>query len=534
MKTKKLFLAVLIVLLTGGIIFAAGGGQQTRPADGHVQISATYAMGAYDADPATMVTFDRMAQETGVRVNWILVPEVNWNERKNIMVNSGDVPDVFYRGGFSAVEIDRWGRQGVFLDLTNEIPRYMPNLSRIYQTDPTLRALSINYEDNKIYAIRGHINRFTNNLVGVKYIYKPWLDKLGIPFPKTFLEFENMLRRFKNEDPNGNGIADEFPFVFANGWSDNSSIQQFFAMFGYGYNGIRPNGGLFIENFERNGGRRAVFVPGTPNFRDAIIWLHRLFSEGLLAEEDYTGDRALFSAKMYAEPVRAGSFSAWYKDASYTTADRYDDYIEIVPPLIGPNGHQIHLTGSRHLGTQGTILVTMRGRNRLPDILRWVDNHFDRVRSFELFYGAVGVGLQQGADGMFRYIPPPAGTTPNQWIYGNSPHTGVIYIPRDAWGRDIEVFQQDVFRYGWWDKITPFLTQAQGFQMFPIAEETAFIQAEGLEINTFVKTTQARWLMQGGIQQEWDSFQSRLRTMGVERYTRIMQNQLDRFDSLIR
>ena len=39
---------------------------------------------------------------------------------------------------------------------------------------------------------------------------------------------------------------------------------------------------------------KVVFVPGTENFREAVIWLHKLFAEGLLSEEDYVGDSTIF------------------------------------------------------------------------------------------------------------------------------------------------------------------------------------------------------------------------------------------------
>ena len=44
------------------------------------------------------------------------------------------------------------------------------------------------------------------------YVYRPWLDKLGLDIPETTEEFYQMLKAFKEQDPNGNGVADEIPF----------------------------------------------------------------------------------------------------------------------------------------------------------------------------------------------------------------------------------------------------------------------------------------------------------------------------------
>ncbi len=43
------------------------------------------------------------------------------------------------------------------------------------------------------------------------WIYKPWLDKLGLKMPTTTDEFYEVLKAFKTKDPNGNGKADEIP-----------------------------------------------------------------------------------------------------------------------------------------------------------------------------------------------------------------------------------------------------------------------------------------------------------------------------------
>ena len=43
------------------------------------------------------------------------------------------------------------------------------------------------------------------------WIYQPWLDALGLEMPTTTDEFEQVLLAFKEQDPNGNGQADEIP-----------------------------------------------------------------------------------------------------------------------------------------------------------------------------------------------------------------------------------------------------------------------------------------------------------------------------------
>jgi putative aldouronate transport system substrate-binding protein len=279
---KKFALTLGVLFFSGIFVFASGNNQKgaaSGGAQGITEFSAVFKKGTYNDDVEKMTLMKELEQKANVKINWVTIPETSWNERKNILINSGDMADVVYMGGFSTTERDQYGRQGVFLELTDAIKQYAPNYSKILADDPIFKATVTNAADGKMYSIGENENRMANELVGSWWIYQPWLDKLGLKMPTTYLEFENMLRAFKTKDPNGNGKADEYPFVFASGWSANSSLQNFFAMFGYGYKGMRDNSDSYVQV-----DNKAIFVPGTENFKEAVIWLHKLFAEGLLAE----------------------------------------------------------------------------------------------------------------------------------------------------------------------------------------------------------------------------------------------------------
>jgi putative aldouronate transport system substrate-binding protein len=516
--------------LAAGALFAGGGqGNRAQQAGGPLEFTATFIKGVYHGDPNDMILYKQLEQETNVKVNWLVIPETNWNERKNILINSGDMPDVFYMNTYSPDEVDRYGRQGLFLELTGPVNQYAPSLQKVMAGYPQFKALMTNPSDGKIYSIRGAHNRFylTGSPVGMMFVYQPWLDKLGLKMPGTYLEFEEMLRAFKTKDPNGNGKADEYPYVFANGWSGNSSIQQFFAMFGYGYQGIRPSGDCFVETREG----KAVFVPGTENFKEAIIWLHKLFAEGLLAEEDYAAmDRNLFSAKNFSDVVVTGSFSAFHKNSAYVPAERYDDYTPITIPPKGPHGDQIYMQNTRLAGVHGGFIITQKAAPKVPGIMRWLDAHFEPRRSVQMSLGPIGLTLEEKPGGIIGYKPTPTDTNYNQFRYGQCPaDSAPFFIPPDAWGKLVEVMEEDLTRVPWANSLKPYGTQ-NFITMFPVAEETQFIQTRGKEIDDYVKTTQAKWLMSGGIEREWGDFQARLKAMGVDEYTRVMQNQIDRIN----
>jgi putative aldouronate transport system substrate-binding protein len=68
-------------------------------------------------------------------------------------------------------------------------------------------------------------------------VYQPWLDALGLEEPETIDEFHEMLLAFKNDDPNGNGVADEIPLSAAMGrpYYNNDTALDLYIMNAFTY-----------------------------------------------------------------------------------------------------------------------------------------------------------------------------------------------------------------------------------------------------------------------------------------------------------
>jgi putative aldouronate transport system substrate-binding protein len=179
-------------------------------------------------------------------------------------------------------------------------------------------------------------------------------------------------------------------------------------------------------------------------------------------------------------------------------------------------------------GTPDRVHIMSKAKDKLPGIMRWVDLHFDPVISCEIAMGPIGTHLEKVGN-MYKYRPTPEGQNYPQFRYGATPVSAPHYIAESSWDTLLEVMDEDKPRLPWfYGELAPCLSQAFIFS-YPIAEETRFLQGQGLEIENYIKTNLAKWLIQGGIERDWDGFQAQLKTMGVDQYTRIMQAQVDRF-----
>ena len=151
---------------------------------------------------------------------------------------------------------------------------------------------------------------------------------LGESVPDTLDGFVELLRAFRDGDPNGNGEADEIPFSVR--WADGvSGIRAWFHPFGTTSAFMGP---MFI---------RDDVVQATtlqPGYRDAIKWLHSLWAQGLLDQEAFTYEIQAYRAKNQEGVI--GVSSAWggWNIVPEGSAAQAKEWWTPIPPLAGPDG----------------------------------------------------------------------------------------------------------------------------------------------------------------------------------------------------
>ncbi|MEK1830296.1 extracellular solute-binding protein [Priestia megaterium] len=165
-----------------------------------------------------MTIFKELEKRTNVHIKWKNIPGDGYQEKKNLMLASGDLPDAFYSSGFSDSDIVKYGQNGTIIPLEKLIKDYAPNLKKRLEERPELKKI-ITAPDGHIYSLPRAEEMGLVEFPNEQVINKKWLDKLGLPVPKTLEEYHQALKAFKEQDPNGNGKQDEIPMSFTlNGW----------------------------------------------------------------------------------------------------------------------------------------------------------------------------------------------------------------------------------------------------------------------------------------------------------------------------
>ena len=129
-----------------------------------------------DLNFSTMPYYDGITEQCGVKAVFNQVQESDWSSKRNLMLTSGEYPDVIVRGGLN---LEMYGvDQEILLPLDDLIDQYMPNYKALLDADPTL-ADTLRSSDGKMYQI-GWIIPQNVNTQSHMFINKQWLDNLGL------------------------------------------------------------------------------------------------------------------------------------------------------------------------------------------------------------------------------------------------------------------------------------------------------------------------------------------------------------------
>lgn len=142
----------------------------------------------------------KIEEATNVKVEWLVFPYEIAKEKKNILINSGDYPDVIGGWLLSENEILNYGpAEGLFVPIDEAIAKYSPNMTAALDMPSVRQTMTL--PDGHIYTIPYVLP--TPKVAFNPYINKAWMEKLGLDMPTNTDELLEVLRAFRDKDPNG-------------------------------------------------------------------------------------------------------------------------------------------------------------------------------------------------------------------------------------------------------------------------------------------------------------------------------------------
>lgn len=475
-----------------------------------------------------MTSFIKLKEDTNVNVNWDIVPENGWQEKKNLLIASGNFPDALLDlgkagGAPSNSEIIKYGAQGIIIPLEDLIEKYAPNLKAQLENFPEMKA-RITTPDGHIYTLpkgRYSEGELIRNFI---HINKTWLDQLGLPVPTTTEEFKEALIAFRDNDMNGNGKTDdEIPFTYL--YEEETTN---FGLYGlYGSFGMPDN----EEHIVVKDGK-AIYTAVQPEWKAATKFMNSLYKEKLVDPEAITQLKGQLVGKGKEKEMILGAFSGFSPQA-VAGPKRIDDYVAIIPPLEGPQGHKMWAENPLYFEI-GAFAIT--SANKYPEAtMRWIDQAYDPVRGHELNKGTWDIVWGVNEEGQYVRLKEnmPEGMNNGEFQALHAPqHEFPFFILKDEAAK---TWQNPNPAYDRIKYVNEMLNYTGEYMYFPdvlFAEEDSRALSQYMtDIQTFVNQKQAHWMSNGGIDEEWDSYIDRLNKVGLEDMMRIYQERLDLYNA---
>lgn len=469
-------------------------------------------------NPAEGEFWKKLEEETNIHIEWVTYLETEAEEKFKLLMASGDYPDGFIGGlGGNDNDIITYGSEGIYIPLNDLIDEYAPNFKRRVSEEYPNLMKTITCPDGNIYGMPSVL--YNPDIYNNTFINKKWLDAVGAEVPTTTEEFFEVLKKFKEEDPNGNGEADEIPmtFIFSDwGASDHG---PYFGSFGYP---LAPDY-LMIDNKE------VKYLGAEESFKKGAQWLGELYAEGLIDRDAFTQDSSGMAAKVSTNTV--GVYSSW---DTTEAGDFAEDYVALMP-LKGPEGEQNALVEGITGFYNGRFIITDKAKN--PEILmQWIDRFYENM---EVGLNATyGIGPDENKawyyDENNEIVFKSGDDLPEDQVRGQQQ---LPFAPAIL-GDGVEDFLGNPAKNVIVNDMHKFAGKLDSgeWERWPVCyvtvEEKEDIATTETDLMSYSKNQLAKWIAgESDVNADWDSYLQELENIGLSHYLEVKQQIYDRYDS---
>ena len=485
-------------------------------------------------DPNERTIFKRMEKQTNVHIDWTCFVSDQFSDKKNLaLAQFGNLPDGLFNAGMSDYDLLRYAKQGIIIPVENLIDKYMPNLQAVFEKYPEYRTMCT-APDGHIYSFPwieqlGAGKEAIQAIGDIPYINKKWLDYLGLEVPTTTDELEQVLIAFRDHadelekefDIEGGVIP--MSFIINNGDQDPAILMNGFGE-GYGDTG---------DHFAVTDEGKVIYAPTQEGYKEGIEWLHKLVTEDLIDPEAFTQEWSTYVAK--GKNHRYGLCFTW----DIANIDNNTDYV-MLPALTGPDGVR-NITRQNNSETsgfdRGRCVLTSSCRNTAL-AAAWIDQMYAPIQSPQNNWGTYGekdsfniFEMSTNADGgqMLKHMDlgdqSPVEVREAQSVNGplavlNEYYDVYVTEPADAkWRLDNmhEAYLKDMnSKY-----VYP--------NVFMSIDDTNKVSQYDTDIKKYAEQKKADWILNGGIDKEWDSYLKKLNKYGLQDYLKIKQKYFDSY-----
>ena len=279
-----------------------------------------------------------MEEKVGCKIEFVFYTSEYKNQLALQIAAKEELPDILFNFYGLGNLRNQYGEDGFFLDMKPLLEEYCETFWYDYEflteTDKkNIFAYGADPANGCLYAIPGIEETTLMVTEHPAIINKAWLDAVGEEMPRTVEDLYRVLQKFATEDPNGNGLADEIPVLGSTSGFMQDIIQYLMNAFVH-----------VDDNFFWNATDGELWAPYvTDEYREGLIYLNQLYSEGLISPLVFTMNKNESSStiKTACSPLDgvptagiSGNCSALDLNNGAATAQEYVAF----PPLLDATG----------------------------------------------------------------------------------------------------------------------------------------------------------------------------------------------------
>lgn len=465
-----------------------------------------------------------ITEETGITIEWTELAAGTAAERIPLMLSSGDLPDVFWAALSDAQVLQN---ESNLFALEDYMEDFAPNSLATYdQLGVDWKQIATTPSGHIFGFLGRYESLYENTGDGIQIINKAWLDKVGMDVPTTLDEFTEVLRAFKEQDPNGNGQADEIPYCFS------EDMWCAYATNTMGWWGIGDGAGSDTTSSKSTRDGKVTGSVNTDEYRQYLEYTHSLYAEGLMDQEGFSQNTEVFSTKIKSGQV--GTYFCWTA-LEYLTSEQEKDWV-VLPPIQAIEGVDPIANGEVDRSTiqKNKWVITTSCEHPEAAMRLWDYQARDVESKMTVAMGEKGELWDEYEDGSGYYFVVPEDTTP-EFTFEHMKYTyGVVNDPplmtkEETPKNDGEISPSAALRDSMVDQVDEYFLPKED-QLPQI-----YVSTEAIDRRTFIETDlfayikefRAQAIMNGFTDDEWNNYVSQLDAYGYQDWLQWYQDMMD-------
>jgi putative aldouronate transport system substrate-binding protein len=245
-------------------------------------------------------------RRTGVKLEIETVPQSSYEEKKKMLIATNSIPDVIF---VTQTDLNNFASTGIFLPVSDYTNKYAPHFNKVMKANPEIKKFYINGKQYGFPVMGQDVTRGGQ----VPVIRTDLLKKLNLKVPQTWDQLYTVLKKFKEAYPQS------YPWICRQHAQNN-----FLAAIAYPFGAGMRNGTKIYFDKDVEGGKY-VYGPIRPEFKDLLTFLHKAYTDKLLAP-----DYAVCTQAQWIEKMSSGQSLFFYDNAAF--AANFNQSLQTIDP----------------------------------------------------------------------------------------------------------------------------------------------------------------------------------------------------------